>query len=175
MTNSQHDNHPDQTDALIDYIVQRYNDTYRRELPELAKLAEKVERVHSDHPQAPIGLAATLTDMMRELELHLEKEETILFPMMKGVRHDPATADAIAHMLIEHDDHGDWLNELARITGGGALPADACGSWRRLYAGVGKLRDDLVEHIALENDVLFPQFTSETPRASRPAVKARSG
>lgn len=169
MTRQPTESYPDQPDALIDHIVQRYNDTYRRELPELAKLAEKVERVHADHPQAPVGLAATLVDMARELELHLEKEETILFPMMKRAWKDPATAHAIALMLLEHDDHGDWLDELARITRDGAMPADACGSWRRLYAGVNKLRDDLTQHIYLENHVLFPQFAMDSASAARSA------
>ena len=71
---------PQQTSELIDHILTRYHETHRRELPELVKLGRKVEAVHSDHPQAPRGLADTLQRMLGELEVHMKKEELILFP-----------------------------------------------------------------------------------------------
>ena len=37
---------PEPTDALVAYIRRRYHDTHRRELPELVRLARKVEAVH---------------------------------------------------------------------------------------------------------------------------------
>ena len=37
-------------------------------------------------------------------------------------------------------------------------PADACNTWRALAAGVAKFTDDLMNHIHLENNVLFPAF-----------------
>lgn len=30
-----------------------------------------------------------------------------------------------------------------------------------LYAGAAKLRDDLIEHVHLENNVLFPRFQDQ--------------
>ena len=42
---------------LIAHILERYHETHRRELPELIRLAEKVERVHASHPDVPAGLA----------------------------------------------------------------------------------------------------------------------
>jgi regulator of cell morphogenesis and NO signaling len=32
--------------------------------------------------------------------------------------------------------------------------------WRALYVGARKLTDDLMEHIHIENNVLFPRFRS---------------
>ena len=40
-------------------------------------------------------------------------------------------------------------------------PADACTSWHALYAGTRKLVDDVMQHIHLENNVLFPQFSGQ--------------
>ena len=34
-------------------------------------------------------------------------------------------------------------------------PADACNTWRALYRGLLEFRDDLMQHIHLENNVLF--------------------
>ncbi len=155
-------NHPREPAALIDHILERYHETHRRELPELVRLAQKVERVHASHPDAPIGLAAALEQMAIELETHMQKEEAVLFPMMR-MGPQPMIAHPIARMRLEHDDHGERLRELEALYRHGRLPEDACGSWQALYAGVKKLADDLMQHIHLENNLLFPQFATDLP------------
>ncbi|MBX3429624.1 MAG: iron-sulfur cluster repair protein YtfE [Hyphomonadaceae bacterium] len=154
--------HPREPAALIDHILERYHETHRRELPELVRLAQKVERVHASHPDAPIGLAVALEHMAIELETHMQKEEAVLFPMMR-MGPQPMIAHPIARMRLEHDDHGERLRELETLYRHGRLPEDACGSWQALYAGVKKLADDLMQHIHLENNLLFPQFATDLP------------
>ena len=149
---------PDDTDDLITLIETRYHAVHRQELPELIKLARRVEAVHAAHPEAPHGAADLLRQMEGELEVHMKKEELILFPMMRRGGH-PMIAQPIAAMLAEHDDHGAQLHELARIMHDFAAPDDACPTWRALCAGARKLSDDLMEHIHSENNVLFPRFT----------------
>jgi regulator of cell morphogenesis and NO signaling len=34
-------------------------------------------------------------------------------------------------------------------------PPHACNTWRALYRGLEELRDDLMQHIHLENNILF--------------------
>jgi regulator of cell morphogenesis and NO signaling len=141
--------------ALIAHILDRYHAAHRRELPELIRLARRVEAVHRRHPAAPHGLADLLTVMRQELEAHMRKEEGALFPMiLAGERHLSAP---ITMMREEHDDHGVRVATLAVLTHAHTPPADACNSWRALYAGTRKLADDLMEHVHLENSVLFPR------------------
>ncbi|HCK85134.1 MAG TPA: iron-sulfur cluster repair di-iron protein [Hyphomonadaceae bacterium] len=154
--------HPSEPAALVDHILARYHETHRHELPELIHLAEKVERVHAAHPKVPIGLAASLRLLAQELDAHMQKEEAVLFPMMR-LGPQPMIAHPIARMRLEHDDHGERLREIERLYRGGDVPADGCGSWRALYAGVKKFADDLMLHIHLENNVLFPMFATELP------------
>ncbi|WP_343115866.1 hemerythrin domain-containing protein [Ostreiculturibacter nitratireducens] len=145
------------TEAIIDRIVTRYHKVHRAELPELAALAAKVENVHADHPAVPRGLADVLERMLAELEDHMRKEEMILFPvMLEGGM--PGIGGPIFVMRADHDEHEETIARIRKITGGLTPPDDACGSWRRLYAGTEKLLSDLAEHIHLENDVLFPRF-----------------
>lgn len=150
---------PQETGALIAHIQGRYHDTHRRELDELIPLARKVEAVHGDHADAPRGLADLLTGMLNEMESHMTKEEQVLFPMMLNGGH-PMIVHPIAMMRAEHDDHASQLRALEHMTHGLALPAGACRSWQALYAGVAKFADDLVAHMHLENEVLFPRFES---------------
>lgn len=148
---------PATTPALIDHILGRYHEAHRRELPELARLAAKVEAVHVDHPEVPCGLASLLEQMAGELEVHMKKEELMLFPAMRqraGGRFD----GPISHMRHDHEDHAELLRALDELTGGFAPPDGACGSWRALYAGAAKLAADLAAHIRIENEVLFPRF-----------------
>lgn len=150
---------PAETPALIDHILERYHETHRRELPELVRLARRVEKVHADHPDAPRGLADFLEQMIGELEVHMKKEELILFPAMR--RQGGAKFDApITRMRHDHNDHGAHLRQIETLTGHLQLPNGACRTWEALYAGVKKLADDLIEHVHLENNVLFPRFES---------------
>lgn len=144
---------------LIAHIIERYHVRHREQLPELIHLAEKVERVHARHCDVPVGLAAHLTEMLQELETHMQKEECILFPMI--MRGQGAMAAApISVMESEHVLHGEALEKMVILAHQLHLPTDACGSWRALYLGVGELRDDLMEHIHLENNILFKQQVS---------------
>ena len=148
---------PQSTGALIDLIVERYHATHRRELPELISLARRVERVHADNPDVPAGLSDLLTRMEAELGDHMAKEENVLFPMMRRGGH-PMIGQPIAMMRDEHDDHGEHLEAMDRLTHGGVPPAGACNTWRALYAGTRKLAEDLTEHVHIENNILFPRF-----------------
>jgi regulator of cell morphogenesis and NO signaling len=148
---------PEETDDIIDLIETRYHAVHRQELPELIGLARRVEAVHRDSPEAPLGLAALLTSMERELLDHMAKEEQILFPMMRRGGH-PMITGPIDVMRHEHDGHGEHLRALEEITRGHEPPEDACNSWRALYAGTRKLAEDLMTHMHIENNILFPRF-----------------
>lgn len=142
---------------LTRHIEARYHARHREQLPLLAELSRKVEAIHADDPRAPAGLAEVLTRMIGEMEVHMKKEELILFPAIRagggrGLEHP------IAVMRADHDDHAEELAEIRRLTGGPTLPEDACSSWTRLYEGLEEFIEDLQEHIRLENDMLFPQF-----------------
>jgi regulator of cell morphogenesis and NO signaling len=146
---------PEETEALIEHILTRYHATHRREVPELIRLARRVEAVHREHPDAPAGLAELLTRMEWEMEAHMQKEEQGLFPML---REGHAIPMAMELMRDEHEEHAERLAQLEALTHGHAPPEGACNSWRALYAGTEKFADDLRRHIHLENEVLFPRF-----------------
>ena len=68
---------------LIEYILARFHERHRDQLPELIRLASRVEQVHGSKPGCPNGLAEHLWNMQQELESHMLKEEQILFPMLQ--------------------------------------------------------------------------------------------
>lgn len=145
---------------LIDTIITRYHRVHVSELPELVQMSLRVEQVHKGNPAVPAGLAALLKEVLGELAMHMQKEELVLFPRL---RHGggPMVGQPIAMMMSEHEEHAAYLDRIRSLTNDLQVPADGCGTWRALYAGTRKFADDLVDHIHIENDILFPRFVGE--------------
>ena len=145
------------TAALIDHIRLRFHQTHRQELPGLIALARKVETVHANDIHAPHGLTRALEAVIADLEAHMRKEEAVVFPALaQGA--PGGVDDTLDGLRDDHAGQETALNRIAAITHGLRLPVGACGSWRRLYVGLGKLAEDLDEHRYLEDQVLFPRF-----------------
>ncbi len=143
-------------DQLIDHVLDRYHAVHREQLLELLRLARRVEAVHENNPLCPSGLADHLDAMRQELESHMQKEEQILFPMLRRSLADQARGP-ITIMRLEHDEHGEALARMMRLAKELELPPGACNTWRALYAGLAEFKDDLMLHIHLENNLLFDQ------------------
>lgn len=149
---------PADAGALIDHILERYHEVHRQEFPEAIRLARRVEAVHRDKPDCPHGLADHLSIIFDDLDGHQRKEEQVLFPMMRNGG-GPMISFPIARMMAEHEEVGEQLERLAELTTDFVPPAGACTTWRALYQACRKLDEDLREHMHLENNILFPQFT----------------
>ena len=141
---------------LVDHILVNFHESHRRELVDLVELAKKVERVHADKPSVPAGLAEHLLDMSQSLQIHMQKEEQILFPAIlngRGIQMQGPTSQ----MEREHDEHAARVQQLCKLTNDFDLPAEACTSWRALFLRCEQLEADVMAHIHLENHVLFPR------------------
>ncbi|MDP1569204.1 MAG: iron-sulfur cluster repair di-iron protein [Vicinamibacterales bacterium] len=141
---------------LIQHIVTVYHARLRAELPELVALAERVESRHGSKPSCPHGLAAHLIETGDHAFAHMAKEEQVLFPMLLAGGAALASGP-IRQMEIEHDDHAANLARTRALTGNFVPPAEACPTWRALYVRLDALEAELMEHIHLENHVLFPR------------------
>jgi regulator of cell morphogenesis and NO signaling len=157
---------------LIEHILERYHAVHRQQLPELIRMARRVEAVHREHPQVPQGLANHLETMQAELLEHMAKEEAILFPLLHSGSH-PMAGHPIDMMRHEHITHGAQLERLAELTCQHQAPDGACNTWQALYAGTHRLNEDLIEHIHLENNCLFSGFESTNASADPIAAKPK--
>lgn len=143
------------------FIVERYHQDLRRRLPELQYLADKVERVHYEHPDCPHGLGELLKNLHKEMLMHMLKEENVLFPLINSGRGAMAGMPVKA-MTLEHDSHGAELEKIHSITSDFKVPEDACTTWRALYKGLEEAEEELMEHIHLENNILFPRALAQS-------------
>src|SRR5688572_17082160 len=139
---------------LIEHLLSRFHASHRAEVPRLIEMAAKVEEVHADKPACPRGLADFLRIVADELEDHMQKEEQVLFPLILAGRGRMASMPVLV-LESEHRDHARNLERLRELTGHFAAPPEACTTWRALYLGLAELERDLMQHIHLENNVLF--------------------
>ena len=157
-------------DELANHILATHHEYLKLELPALGKRMDKVLAVHgSKDPQRLSRMAEVFGDLRAELDLHIHKEETILFPFLEqygraetaGKPLPPVPFGTIANpigvMEREHESAGGGLVELRQLTNDYAYPAYACSTVRALYDGLKALEADLHTHIHLENNILFPR------------------
>lgn len=146
--------------ALIAHIYTRYHDIHRFQLKELLYLADEVERDNARHSACPTGLVAQIELMMAELESHMQREETYVFPMIK--RGEYAAARGLLKVMEqEHEDAESIVANMLMLTHQLQLPNDANATWQQLYQELGIFIEDLNQHIALENNVLFPRVVAD--------------
>lgn len=157
-------------DLLIDYVLKIHHRGIRSKGPELLKLIETVKRVHGEAHTELHELYDLVAVSLEDLEMHLQKEENVLFPYLYelfaasqdgrsiGTMHCGSIANPIRVMNMEHEHEGSRYLHIKEITHNFSVPADACMSYRLMLAELEAFVDALFEHIHIENNILFPQF-----------------
>ncbi len=150
---------------LCDHIEQTHHAFLREQLPFLTQLIDKVVDAHGQrHPELS-DVRLVFGELRAELEPHMMKEERILFPAVRALEQAShrvafpfgSVQNPIRMMEHEHDNAGQGLRRLRKLTGGFVAPDDACNAYRGLYEALAKLEADLHEHIHKENNILFPR------------------
>jgi regulator of cell morphogenesis and NO signaling len=150
---------------LADHIVESHHVYLRQELPRLSELIDKVVAAHSARHPELVTLCNTFSELRQELELHMIKEERVLFPLVKQLEaarapfaiHCGTVENPIRVMEHEHETVGSALQRIRELTHNYQAPADGCASFKALYDGLASLESDLHRHIHKENNILFPK------------------
>jgi regulator of cell morphogenesis and NO signaling len=140
--------------AIVDFILHRFHEPLRRDLPRLIQSARLIEAEHQQLPLGPRKLTENLEQIGLSVESHLDKEEKILFPLICAGRGALAFMP-IKVMMAEHEDHLANLARTRALAHDFVLPAEANAAWQMLYRDLQQLEVDLNAHIRLENNILF--------------------
>jgi regulator of cell morphogenesis and NO signaling len=154
---------------LITHIVDKHHAFTREELVRLDALLTKVSGVHGQNHPELFQIQDQFGKLRGELEPHMLKEESVLFPYI--VRMEEAAAanqtlppppfrtvqNPVRVMMAEHDAAGYILGKMREASSNYAVPPDGCISYKTLYSALAVLEVDLHQHIHLENNILFPR------------------
>lgn len=156
-------------DALVGHILARHHQYVRDALPMLDELTTKVARVHGERHPELVEIAEYYDAVAQELQMHMQKEEGILFPYINKMAMANRTESSMPNpafgtienpirmMEAEHESAGGALAEIRRLSNDFTPPEDACTSYRVLFAKLSEFEQDLHQHVHLENNILFPK------------------
>ncbi|HOX82935.1 MAG TPA: iron-sulfur cluster repair di-iron protein [Chryseolinea sp.] len=153
---------------LIDFILQHHHSYVRESIPQIQELLDKVCNVHGEDSPFLLAVRENFSSLAEELLDHLPKEEEILFPAIRKLFNQqdesydlgfrPSNLQApISVMEHEHDSAGHLVKEIRRITNAYTPPAYACPTFKATYIMLEQFDQDLMQHIHLENNILFPK------------------
>lgn len=150
---------------LCEHIVQTHHEYLRHELLRVSDLARKVADAHGDQQPAWHEVHEVYESLRVELQLHMQKEEHVLFPAIMQMEqanaplrfHFGTVANPIRMMEFEHDSAAEALQKLRHLTNDYTPAEDACPTTRALLEALETLEKDLHIHIHKENNILHPR------------------
>lgn len=153
---------------LADHIVTTHHRYVKKEVEPILGYLQKIASKHgSRHPEL-LKVLELFTAVKEEMELHMGKEENVLFPRIKEAEQILAEGkellinrnylqSPISMMEQEHDHAGAMLAEIRKLTNNYTPPEDACTTYRLSFVVLKAFELDLHTHVHLENNILFPK------------------
>jgi regulator of cell morphogenesis and NO signaling len=154
---------------LIDFIEQHHHKYVRESIPMIQELLDKVCEVHVEDSPFLLAVRDRFTRLAEELLDHLPKEEQILFPAARKLFSARATSGdqgkerlhleaPISVMEHEHEEAGRLIKGIRALTDNYTPPGFACPTYKITYVMLNQFDKDLMQHIHLENNILFPRI-----------------
>lgn len=155
-------------DDLVDHIVDVHHAYVKRSNPTIREFVNRVKLVHGENKPNVSEISDRFDALAEELDMHMHKEEMILFPYIKQMVEAKEAGTSLAPpfgtvqnpinmMLAEHDSAGNELEMIQKLTEDYTPPKGACGTHKVSYGQLKEYADDLMRHIHLENNILFPK------------------
>ena len=155
-------------EQLVSYILVHHHFYIKQSMPTIIAHLDKVATKHGERYPYMKKVYDLFVIIVREMLLHMEKEETILFPRIREAENLFANGLAsqvvpgyiskpISTMEADHEEAGDILNEIRVLTNNYTPPPDACITFKVTLAELKAFEEDLHRHVHLENNILFPK------------------
>ncbi len=152
---------------LIGYILLIHHFYVKNSMTSISDHLEKVATKHGENFPYMRRVLSLFTEVKQEMEAHMQKEESILFPRIKELEAISANRNAgcmsdhfimgpIEVMEAEHDHAGNILYEIRELTNNYTAPGQACTTFKVVLAELKEFEEDLHKHVHLENNILFP-------------------
>ena len=149
---------------LVDHIEQTHHVYVRTELSRLVEMSERVSTKHGERDPRLVEVGTIVHYLSDELIDHMEKEEAVLFPLVRrleaGTAHEAdlqMLKGPIQQMEAEHQNAGEALTRLRELTDGFTPDEESCNTHRALLSGLAEFEADLHRHVHKENNILFPR------------------
>ncbi|WP_139856581.1 iron-sulfur cluster repair di-iron protein [Aequorivita sinensis] len=156
-------------DFLTDHIINVHHGYVEESSPLLLQYSHRVNHVHGHHYTELAEIESLVKQVVQELAAHMKKEELILFPFIKKLVkaeregtevppiHFGTVENPIKMMEAEHEEAGEILRKIAKLSNNFTPPQGACNTYKAFYSKLEEFEQDLHQHVHLENNILFPK------------------
>jgi regulator of cell morphogenesis and NO signaling len=157
-------------DFLTDYIINVHHEYLRKSLPVMENQLKKFIAEHQKKYPYLGELGTQFAFLQKMMIPHLEQEEEIIFPYIRQISHAYESKEAYASLLVrtlrkpveammhhEHESLEKIIRQFRLLSNNYTTPESACTSHRLAFSYLKELDEDLVQHLYLENELLFPK------------------
>jgi regulator of cell morphogenesis and NO signaling len=157
-------------DFLADYILNVHHRYLNKALPEIKEQTTRFLDGHRKKFPELEEIELIIKKFLRDIPPHMRQEEEIFFPYIKQIFYAYKNRESSARLLIrtlrkpleevvlkEHETTGSNLHRLRTITNNYTPPDNACLAHKVTFSKLKELDNDLVQHIHLESNILFPK------------------
>ncbi|MDY3005775.1 DUF542 domain-containing protein [Anaerococcus porci] len=150
------------TKDKISHIESYHHDIEREMLEDIDKLLSKILLVHYKNHGYELKETYTIFLQIKgHLKAHLAKEEKITFPKFENLDCENILSH-IYDLEKEHEDMGDLIGNLKKVTKNFTPPKDACNTYKCAFSKLKELTEDIYLHIFKENSILFKEIRRES-------------
>lgn len=154
--------------SLINFIVHHHHRYVRGRIPVIKELLNQVCEVHGARSPFLFSIRQAFESLSKELLNHLPKEEKIVFPsILQMYKPKDVTSDLyfIKNYLSEplniveeeHVHAGELIHSIRFHSDNYTPPSNACPTLKMTYAMLHQFDDNLIQHIHIENNILYPK------------------
>jgi regulator of cell morphogenesis and NO signaling len=160
-------------DFLVDYIIHVHHYYVEHALPVLGKLLRSFAYSHIKKYPMFQEIATHFDTLEKDLTAHIQHEEKVIFPYLRQVAHAYERQDHYAKLLVKtlrkpisllmDDDHrilNHIIYKFRELTNHYAPDERSCTNHYVILSKLKEFDNDLMQHIYLENNVLFPRVIS---------------
>jgi len=157
-------------DFIINYIIYIHHHYLKRALPEIAEQLSNFASGHRDKYPELDELVILFERLAGEMIPHMKEEEEVFFPYIQQIAHAYKDKESYASLLVrtlrkpveslmqqEHESMGKILRRMRGLTFDYTPPHNACVKHVVTYSRLKELDSDFVQHLHLENNILFPK------------------
>jgi len=154
---------------LADYISNVHHAYLYSSLPSLELRLEAFINGHKKKYPALLDLQETFIELARVLIPHCKQEDEVVFPYIKQIDAACRRKESYGNLFVRtlrkplscvggiHDEISELLQELRMNANQFNYPSQACTNHQVIYHMLREFHDDLIQHMHLENNILYPQ------------------
>jgi regulator of cell morphogenesis and NO signaling len=157
-------------DFLINYIIHIHHHYLKESLPGTEAILKDFTDDHAKKFPHMSEVFKIFVQLRKEILPHIQQEEESIFPYIRQIANAHKNNDSYAKLLVktlrkpietmashEHTFLDSSIYRFRELTNNYTTPDNACVSHRLTFSRLKDLDNDLVQHIYLENEILFPK------------------